>query len=184
PRIISTSSSGTGCPSSHTTVTFNNDWDEPVLQMRAFEARYPGFQQSTTFCQLHLQGVGVDPGWQFAVKNVWTTGHLILSRGATLEYYLTTYFSQNAAYTRTQHVSVSNNVGNSTIDRYAAIHIRVPDGGEIWSPCTDSRGYAGLLNINFRVALLGGVNGTQTGYFGKGTRESVTEEWQYAWRRC
>jgi hypothetical protein len=49
------------------------------------------------------------------------------------------------------------------------------DASKVWSPCTGSDGYTGIMNINFRGALTGD---------GKAQFVADTEQWDLEWRRC
>lgn len=67
-----------------------------------------------------------------------------------------------------------SNSGSGTVDQSVAL---TGSAGteKVWSPCTGSDGYTGILNINFRSALVGD---------GNASFKTSTEEWDLVWRRC
>lgn len=46
---------------------------------------------------------------------------------------------------------------------------------KVWSKCIGGDGNPGMLNVNFRTALIGDGHG----YF-----EVQTENWDFVWRQC
>lgn len=66
------------------------------------------------------------------------------------------------------------NDGSTTINKPVTL---VSSAGEdkVWSPCTGSDGYTGIMNVNFRGRLAGE---------GKAYFEALSESWDLEWRRC
>ncbi|KAL2154547.1 hypothetical protein VTH82DRAFT_3223 [Thermothelomyces myriococcoides] len=165
PKIASIKFSGNGCLKDP---KFSGSFDAPRLTFSNFAAALPGSNQ-TVNCQVHLQTQGSTPGWQVALKSNVVKGHVVLSPGTTLTHYTTVYFSQDAAKTDTFSNSVEN-TGSTTINK--AVTLTGNAGNEkVWSPC----GSPGIMNINFRGALVG----SGEAYF-----EANTEEWDLEWRKC
>ncbi|KAI0176074.1 hypothetical protein GGR52DRAFT_589853 [Hypoxylon sp. FL1284] len=173
PRVASVSYSGSGCPSSAPAVERSGGFDDMSLRMKAFEAT----PAASVNCQAHLLIAGSAQGWQVAVRDVSFRGHLVLDPGASLDYYVTSFWSQDADKTSTVRGTFSNS-GSDRLTQDVTAHGSVPDGQIVYSPCVGSGGDVGLLNVNFRVALQ--ADGAQYGYFGKG----ADENWSYVWRRC
>ncbi|KAI1336292.1 hypothetical protein F5Y15DRAFT_419083 [Xylariaceae sp. FL0016] len=182
PRVSSITYSGSGCPSSSPGVDKLGSWNDLAFRMNGFEAKVPGTATSTENCQVHLQASGCSAGWQVGIKDVYVRGHLALDPGATLDYYVTSFWSQDAANTATIQASLPN-TGTTRLDADVTAHASVPDAEVVWSPCSRSDGYLGILNVNFRAALLT-ADGNQYGYFGKGGDSAPLESWGYVWRRC
>ncbi|OTB03723.1 hypothetical protein M426DRAFT_23457 [Hypoxylon sp. CI-4A] len=183
PRIVSVSYSGSGCPSASPAVDRSGGFEDISLRLNSFEARTSGASvaDSSVNCQAHLSIAGSAAGWQVGVKDVSVKGHLVLDPGARLDYYVTSFWSESAERTVTIKGSLSN-TGTSQLNQDVEAHSTVPDGQVVYSPCTSAGGDVGLLNVNFRVALL--ADGAQYGYFGKDPDTTASESWSYVWRRC
>jgi hypothetical protein len=190
PKITSITFSGNGCQRDP---KFSGSFSDPTLTFYNFAASLPGANQ-TVNCQVHLQASGASAGWQVALKTNVVKGHVVLSPGTTLTHYTTVFFSQDAAKTVSLDLhklllgvaltdsdceqdtisgSISNN-GDKTYNEAVTL-VSKADGSKVWSPCTGSDGYTGIMNINFRGALTGD---------GKAYFEANTEEWDLEWRRC
>ncbi|KAK4098789.1 hypothetical protein N658DRAFT_517764 [Parathielavia hyrcaniae] len=169
PQITSITYSGSGC---HKDPKFSGSFDDPTVTFHHFAASLPGANQ-TVNCQVHLQAKGASPGWQVALKSNKVKGHLVLRPGTTLTYYTTVFFSQDAAKTDTMAGSLSNK-GDKTYNEAVTL-VAKADGTKVWSPCTGSDGYTGIMNINFRSVLAGE---------GRAYFEANTEAWDVEWRRC
>ncbi|RYP12718.1 hypothetical protein DL767_011141 [Monosporascus sp. MG133] len=185
PHISSVSYSGTGCPSSAPGVVRSGGFAEPAFRLGEFEARVPDGAQ-TEHCQVHVQAAGASPGWQLGLESVTVRGHVVLDPGAAVDYYVTSFFSQDADRTVTIKGTIPND-GDGRLDRDVASTTRIPGSNIVWGPCTreGSGGDVGLLNVNFRVALQTG-GGDKYAYFGRGGVDNAlpAESWTYAWRRC
>ncbi|KAI0890209.1 uncharacterized protein GGS22DRAFT_9641 [Annulohypoxylon maeteangense] len=181
PRIVSVSYSGSGCPSASPAVDRTGGFEDIALRMNSFEARTTTAADSSVNCQAHLSIAGSAAGWQVGVKDVYVKGHLVLDPGASLDYYVTSFWSEDAGRTTTIKGSLANN-GGGQLNQDIEARSTVPDGQVVYSPCTGARGDVGLLNVNFRVALQ--AAGTQYGYFGKDPDTTASESWSYVWRRC
>ncbi|KAI1415766.1 hypothetical protein F5Y13DRAFT_206712 [Hypoxylon sp. FL1857] len=181
PRIVSVSYSGSGCPSSAPGVDQTGDFNNIALRMNAFEARTTTIADSSVNCQAHLSIAGSAAGWQVGVKDVSVKGHLILDPGASLDYYVQSFWSEDADKTSTIKGTLSND-GAARLNQDITAHSTIPDGQVAYSPCTGAKGNVGLLNVNFRVALQ--ADGAQYGYFGKDPDTTASESWTYIWRRC
>ncbi|OTA69561.1 hypothetical protein K449DRAFT_447284 [Hypoxylon sp. EC38] len=181
PRIVSVSYSGSGCPSSAPGVEQTGDINGIALRMNVFEARTTTIADSSVNCQAHLSIAGSAAGWQVGVKDVSVKGHLILDPGASLDYYVQSFWSEDADKTSTIKGTLAND-GASRLNQDITAHSTIPDGQVVYSPCTGAKGNVGLLNVNFRVALQ--AAGTQYGYFGKDPDTTASESWTYVWRRC
>ncbi|KAI5922594.1 hypothetical protein F4810DRAFT_720991 [Camillea tinctor] len=179
PRIASVSYSGTGCPSSSPAVDRTGaSWADLAFRMNGFEAAVPGsIESSTANCQVHVQAAGTTAGWQVGLRDVSVRGHAVLDPGAALEYYVTSFWSQDAGNTITIRGTLPN-TGAARLDADVVAHTTITDDQVVWSPCAGADGNLGLLNVNFRVALQ--ADGNQYGFFGK----APTESWGYVWRRC
>ncbi|KAI0117088.1 hypothetical protein F4814DRAFT_439603 [Daldinia grandis] len=181
PRIASVSYSGSGCPSASPAVDRTGGFDDISLRLNSFEARTTSVADSSVNCQAHLSIAGSAAGWQVGVKDVYVRGHLVLDPGASLDYYVTSFWSEDADKTATIRGSLSNS-GTGRVSQDVTAHSTVPDSQVVYSPCTSSKGNVGLLNVNFRVALQ--ADGAQYGYFGKDPDTTASESWSYVWRRC
>ncbi|KAI1079211.1 hypothetical protein F5B20DRAFT_545474 [Whalleya microplaca] len=185
PRIVSVSYSGSGCPSSSPAVErTGSGFNDVGFQLNGFEAQTTPAASpaaSSVNCQVHLQAAGASAGWQVGVAEVVVRGHLVLDPGARLEYYVSSFWSEDAGDTVTIHGTVPNS-GPGRLDTDVTAHTTVPGANVVYSPCTGPDGAVGLLNVNFRVALL--ADGSQYGYFGKGAGAAATESWGYVWRLC
>ncbi|KAI8962167.1 hypothetical protein F5Y11DRAFT_347739 [Daldinia sp. FL1419] len=181
PRIVSVSYSGSGCPSSSPAVDRTGGFDDISLRLNSFEARTTSVADSSVNCQAHLSIAGSAAGWQVGVKDVYVKGHLDLDPGASLDYYVTSFWSEDADRTSTIRGSLANS-GTARVSQDVTAHSTVPDPQVVYSPCTSAKGTVGLLNVNFRVALQ--ADGAQYGYFGKDPDTTASESWSYVWRRC
>ncbi|OTB15647.1 hypothetical protein K445DRAFT_301091 [Daldinia sp. EC12] len=181
PRIVSVSYSGSGCPSSAPAVDRTGGFDDISLRLNSFEARTTSVADSSVNCQAHLSIAGSAAGWQVGVKDVFVKGHLVLDPGASLDYYVTSFWSEDAEKTVTIRGSLGN-TGSGRVSQDVTAHSTVPDNQVVYSPCTGAKGNVGLLNVNFRVALQ--ADGAQYGYFGKDPDTTASESWSYVWRRC
>ncbi|KAK3938734.1 hypothetical protein QBC46DRAFT_264707 [Diplogelasinospora grovesii] len=169
PRITSITYSGNGCPNNPDR---SGDFNGPTFAYRRFVAAYPGTNQ-TVNCEVHIQATGASAGWQVALSDNWIKGHVVLDPGTQLDYWTTSYFSQDAANTGTVQNKIVNN-GASTTDQAVTLHQDCA-ASRVWSLCIGDDGSPGILNVNFRGALSGG---------GKGYFEVFTESWDFDWRRC
>ncbi|RYP11360.1 hypothetical protein DL765_007790 [Monosporascus sp. GIB2] len=184
PHITSVTYSGTGCPSSSPGVVRSGGFAEPAFRLSEFEARAPDGAQ-TVNCQVHVQAAGASPGWQLGLESVTVRGHVVLDPGAAVDYYVTSFFSQDADRTVTVKGTIPND-GNGRLDRDVVSTTRIPGSSIVWGPCTrEGSGDVGMLNVNFRVALQTG-GGSRYAYFGRGGADNAlpAESWTYAWRRC
>ncbi|KAI1207950.1 uncharacterized protein F4807DRAFT_432539 [Annulohypoxylon truncatum] len=184
PRIVSVSYSGSGCPSASPAVDRTGGFDDIALRLNSFEARTSttsAVEESAVNCQAHLSIAGAAEGWQVGVKDVFVRGHLVLDPGAGLDYYVTSFWSEDAGRTTTIKGTVAN-TGAAQLNQDVEARSTVPDGQVVYSPCTGTQGDVGLLNVNFRVALQ--AAGAQYGYFGKDPDTTASESWSYVWRRC
>ncbi|KAI0008575.1 hypothetical protein F4779DRAFT_641533 [Xylariaceae sp. FL0662B] len=186
PRIVSVSYSGSGCPSSSPAVDrTTGSGAVEAFRLNGFKAETtPSASTSSVNCQVHLQLTGASAGWQVGVGDVVVRGRLVLDPGARLEYYVTSFWSEDAGETVTIRGTVPND-GLGRLDSAVTTRATVPPADVVYSPCTAGPdGAVGLLNVNFRVALL--ADGNQYGYFGKDAASAVaaTESWGYVWRRC
>ncbi|KAK4129057.1 hypothetical protein N657DRAFT_639604 [Parathielavia appendiculata] len=169
PQITSITYSGNGCQRDP---KFSGSFNDPTVTFYNFAASLPGANQ-TVNCQVHLQAKGASPGWQVALKSNVIKGHVVLGPGTTLTHYTTVFFSQDAAKLDTVSGSISNN-GEKTYNEGVTL-VAKADASKVWSPCTGSDGYTGIMNINFRGSLTGE---------GKAYFEANTEAWDVEWRRC
>ncbi|KAK7748444.1 hypothetical protein SLS62_008600 [Diatrype stigma] len=180
PQISSVSYSGSGCPSSSPAVVRSGAFADPAFRLNAFEARVPD-GTSTVNCQVHIQAEGASSGWQLGLESVTVHGHLVLDPGASLDWFVTSFFSQDADKTVTVRGSLPNS-GGQRLSQDVASTTHIPAANIVWGPCTSGSGDVGLLNVNFRVALQ--TDGGQYGFFGKDADTAPAESWTYAWRRC
>jgi hypothetical protein len=168
PRITSITYSGNGCAKDP---KFSGNFNDPTVTFNNFAASLPGSQ--TLNCQVHLQANGASPGWQVALKTNVIKGRVYLTPGTSLTHYTTVFFSQDAGRSDTISGTVSNN-GDGTVNEGVTL-VAKADASKVWSPCTGSDGYTGIMNINFRGALTGD---------GKAQFVADTEQWDLEWRRC
>ncbi|KAI3331341.1 hypothetical protein F4824DRAFT_293218 [Ustulina deusta] len=180
PHITSLSYSGNGCPSSSPAVERTGaGFGDIGFRLNGFQASLPGIETSSANCQVHLQATGCSAGWQVGIQSATINGHLVLDPSASVTWYLTSYWSENAAVTNTISGTISN-TGSSRLDQDMT---RSANAGAVaWSPCAAADGFLGILNVNFRVAL--DAPGNQYGYFGKGANMATAESWSYVWRQC
>ncbi|GAW14383.1 hypothetical protein ANO14919_037850 [Xylariales sp. No.14919] len=180
PQITSLSYSGNGCPSSSPAVERTGaGFSDIGFRLNSFEASLPGIENSNTNCQVHLQATGCTSGWQVGIQSATIKGHLVLDPSASITWYLTSYWSENAAVTNTISGTISN-TGSSRLDQDIARSATA--GAVAWSPCARGDGFLGILNVNFRVSL--DAPGKQYGYFGKDSNTATAESWSYVWRQC
>lgn len=99
PRVTSIQYSGSGCPSSAPGVDQLGSWDDLAFRLNNFEVSLPNAVDSTANCQVHLQVSGCSAGWQVGIKDVYVNGHLVLDPGVELDFYVTNFWSQDAAKT-------------------------------------------------------------------------------------
>jgi len=168
PKISSITFSGSGCARDP---KFSGSFNDPTITFSSFAASLPGSQ--TLNCQVHLQATGASPGWQVSLKTNVIKGRVYLTPGTSLTHYTTVFFSQDAARSDTISGTVSND-GDGTVNEGVTL-VAKADASRVWSPCTGSDGYTGIMNINFRGALTGD---------GKAQFVADTEEWDLEWRRC
>ncbi|KAI0817339.1 hypothetical protein GGR55DRAFT_13632 [Xylaria sp. FL0064] len=180
PHITSVTYSGTGCPSSSPGVDRTGaGFSDIGFRLNGFSATLPGIETSNENCQIHVQATGCTAGWQVGIQSATIKGHLVLDPSASVTWYLTSYWSENAAATSTISGTISN-TGSSRLDQDIT---RSADAGAVaWSPCAKADGFLGILNVNFRVAL--DAPGNQYGYFGKDADVATAESWDYVWRQC
>ncbi|KAI1756959.1 hypothetical protein F4782DRAFT_209150 [Xylaria castorea] len=180
PRVTSLTYSGSGCPSSSPGVDRTGaGFGDIGFRMNGFQASLPGIETSNTNCQVHLQASGCSAGWQVGIQSATVMGHLTLDPGASVTWYLTSYWSENAGATSTISGTISN-TGSSRLNEDVS---RSANAGAVaWSPCAKGDGFLGILNVNFRVAL--DAPGNQYGYFGKDADWAAAESWNYVWRQC
>ncbi|KAH6619425.1 hypothetical protein B0J18DRAFT_434069 [Chaetomium sp. MPI-SDFR-AT-0129] len=170
PSITSITYSGTGCTSDP---KLTGGFNDATLSFSAFNTNLPGATTQTANCQVHLEAKGASPGWQVALQTTRVRGHAVLAPGTTLNHYTTVYFSENAGNTDTIQTSFSNS-GDGTVDQLVSL-AGSAGTDKVWSSCTGSDGFTGILNINFRSALVGD---------GTASFKTNTEEWDLVWRRC
>ncbi|KAI0447804.1 hypothetical protein F4803DRAFT_545858 [Xylaria telfairii] len=180
PKITSLTYSGSGCPSSSPGVERTGaGFGDIGFQLNSFQASLPSIETANTNCQVHLQAASAPAGWQVGIQSATVKGHLILDPSASITWYLTSYWSENAGTTSTISGTISN-TGSSRLDTDVS---RSANAGTIaWSDCTSSDGFLGILNVNFRVAL--DAPGKQYGFFGKDSNTAPAESWNYVWRQC
>ncbi|KAH6660732.1 hypothetical protein BKA67DRAFT_530818 [Truncatella angustata] len=181
PHVASIQYSGSGCPSSAPGVDQLGSWNDLAFRLNNYEISLPNAADSTANCEVHLQVTGCSAGWQLGIKEVYVKGHLVLDPGAEVDFYVTTFWSQNAGTTSTVRGTIENS-GATRTDQIATAHASIPNSRIVWSPCSSASGDIGTLNVNFRAALQ--ADGNQYGYFGKGSDTTATESWGYVWRRC
>ncbi|KAI1415447.1 hypothetical protein F5Y13DRAFT_144405 [Hypoxylon sp. FL1857] len=182
PTIKSVSFSGNGCPQDGGKKQISGGWQYFSVTLPDFAASYGGSKPKTVNCQAHMNLEGGEPGWQVALKDIWTKGHLELEPEVKLTQYITTYYSQDAANTGSTVQTVTT-PSNSSLSRDITIHSTIPKESTVWSPCTGSDGNVGLLNVNFRIAFTS-PNTNSYAYFGGGKNSTVSERWNWTWRRC
>ncbi|KAI1130549.1 hypothetical protein F5Y10DRAFT_115335 [Nemania abortiva] len=180
PHITSVTYSGNGCPSSSPGVERTGaGFSDIGFRLNSFSASLPNIETSNTACQVHMQATGCAAGWQVGIQSATVKGHLTLDPGASITWYLTSYWSENAAATNT----ISGTISNSGTARMDEDMSRSANAGDVaWSPCAKGDGFLGILNVNFRVAL--DAPGKQYGYFGKDANTAAAESWNYVWRQC
>ncbi|KAI8963002.1 hypothetical protein F5Y11DRAFT_321073 [Daldinia sp. FL1419] len=182
PTIQSVSFSGNGCPQDGGKKQVSGGWQHFTFTLPDFAATYGGSKPKSVNCQAHMSLAGGEPGWQVALKDVWTRGHVELEPDVKLTQYITTYYSQDAANTISTVQTVTS-PSNSTLARDMTIHASIPKGSAVWSPCSGSKGNVGILNVNFRIAFTSHSSASY-GYFGGGKNSTVSERWGWTWRRC
>ncbi|KAI5862497.1 hypothetical protein GGS23DRAFT_610153 [Durotheca rogersii] len=191
PTIETLSFSGSGCPQDGAgRKLVSGGWQHFAVTLPDFAAAIgggAGVAARSASCQAHARLGAAAPGWQVALRDVWTAGRAELrGPGVRLAQFVTTYFSEDAART----VSASQTVAETAVDGAPAavaedvqVHARIPADSLVWSPCTGPDGYVGLVNVNFRVAFTS-ANKAASGYFGASKNATVSERWGWTWRRC
>ncbi|KAI0530419.1 hypothetical protein GGR58DRAFT_232396 [Xylaria digitata] len=182
PTVVSASFSGSGCPQGTTDASTASVWENFSFDLPNFKAKTgpsSDIADRSVNCQAHLNFGGSATGWQFALKDHWSTGHFETNgAGVTLTQYLTVYFSQDAANTATT-VQTIPSTDNSNVSKDLSLHTSIPEAALIWSPCVGG----GILNVNFRIAFSGATSNV-TAYYGASSNSSVKEQWEWTWRRC
>ncbi|KAK4167109.1 hypothetical protein QBC43DRAFT_204568 [Cladorrhinum sp. PSN259] len=168
-RISSIQYSGNGCLRDP---KVSGGLADPTFTYQNFAASLPGTNQ-TLNCEVHLSFTGTGAGWQVALNQNNVRGHVVLGAGTRLDYFTTVFFSESAAKTSTVRGSITNS-NDGTLDQGVTL-VNNLGGNKVWSQCTGSSGYTGILNVNFRGAL----SGSGRAYF-----EALTENWDLEWRRC
>lgn len=95
PKFSSVQYSGSGCPSSAPGVVRTGAFADPAFRLNGFEAKVPDGTSSVN-CQVHIEASGASAGWQVGLDSVSVRGHLVLDPGATLDWFVTSFFSQDA----------------------------------------------------------------------------------------
>ncbi|ORY65481.1 uncharacterized protein BCR38DRAFT_484898 [Pseudomassariella vexata] len=180
PHATTIQYSGNGCPSSDPAVSKSGSWNDLTFRMNNYEVSLPG-SDSTANCEVHIQAAGCQAGWQVGIKDVYVKGHLVLDPGAVLNFFVTSFWSQDAAKTVTARGTLQN-TGTTRLDQITTAHATIPSTLIVWGPCSDAAGDIGILNVNFRTALV--ADGNQYAYFGKGGDVAATESFGYVWRQC
>ncbi|KAH8163586.1 hypothetical protein CIB48_g4673 [Xylaria polymorpha] len=151
PKVTSLTYSGSGCPSSSPGVERTGaGFGDIGFQLNSFQASLPSIETANTNCQVHMQASSAPAGWQVGIQSATVKGHLVLDPSASVTWYLTSYWSENAGTTSTISGTISN-TGSSRLD--ADVSRSANAGAVAWSDCTTSDGFLGILNVNFRVAL-------------------------------
>ncbi|KAI1467722.1 uncharacterized protein F4812DRAFT_406853 [Daldinia caldariorum] len=182
PTIKSVSFSGSGCPQSGSSKQVSGGWQHFTFTLPDFAASYGGSKPTSVNCQAHMSLTGGEPGWQVALRDVWTQGHVELEPDVKLTQYITAYYSQDAANTISTAQTLTS-PSNSSLARDITTHSGIPKESAVWSPCSGPSGNVGILNVNFRVAFTS-PNSHSYGYFGGGKNSTVREKWGWSWRRC
>jgi hypothetical protein len=178
PSLEAVTYSGTGCPSSAPGVERSGAaFADPHFRLKAFSADTGDVYSTSANCQVHLTASGRTPGWQVGLSAVDFTGHAKLDPGAKLDWFFTSFFSDDAADTVTVRGAVTN-TGSTRLQKDIHEVATIPAADIVWSACGD----VGLLNVNFRIAL--NADGAKYAYFGKDADTVVAEAWKYTWRRC
>ena len=188
-NLTSVSFSGNGCPQS-TRVQFSGDLGAGLqLTVPNFTAVSRGSdfdpRKRTINCQAHLSIGAGDKGWQVSPDLIGYRGFAVLDSADTrVNFFVTSYWSQDAAATDSTQTTISNTDG-----RRLAKLVDTDVRHEVWSPCvTKDGGPVGILNLNFR-AQAASSNATALAYFGPlevlGRPEvEVSQTVTYKWRRC
>ncbi|KAI0399470.1 hypothetical protein F4802DRAFT_35808 [Xylaria palmicola] len=181
PAVLSASFSGNGCPQGTTEASPDLreqfSFNLPSFKVKTGPSSTPA--ERTVNCQAHLNFGGSTAGWQFALKEHWSKGHVEFDgTGVTLMQYLTVYFSQDAANSATTAQSIPS-TDNTTVSKDLSLHTTIPEAALIWSPCNGG----GILNVNFRMAFTGATRNV-TAYYGGSKDSPVSEQWAWTWRQC
>ncbi|KAL8294585.1 hypothetical protein RB597_007783 [Gaeumannomyces tritici] len=187
-NITSISFSGNGCPQgTHMQVTGDLisglQFTVPnftVASRSDFDPR-----KRTANCQAHLNiGVG-EKGWQISPDLIGYRGFSVLdSSGTRVDFYVTSYWSHDAAVTESTKTTISNPDG-----RRLAKFVDTAVRHELWSACAGKNGGSvGLLNINFRASVVS-TDTAALAYFGPlevlGRPEAeVSQTITYKLRQC
>ncbi|POS69416.1 hypothetical protein DHEL01_v212190 [Diaporthe helianthi] len=166
--------SGNGCTQGSNSVTRSGGWVSQSFKFSQFEADTISAGTPTTQnCELHFQGAGLSPGWQVSLAEADVTGKLVLAPDSRVNYYWQVYWSDDAADTLTLQGAIDNAGGNNKIiNNNYTVKANVSD--PLWSQCISGDGNPGILNVNFRVAIVG-----------DGSSFDVdTETLNYKFRRC
>ncbi|KAI0834409.1 hypothetical protein F5Y06DRAFT_289877 [Hypoxylon sp. FL0890] len=170
PVVKAVSFSGNGFPQDGLRKWISGGWRHFAFTLPDFTASYGGSKPRTVNCQAHMNLVGGEPGWQVALKDVWTKGYLELDPEVKLTQFITTYYSQDAANT------VLTSPSNSSLTRDITIRSSIPKESFVWSPCMGLDGYDGLINVNFRLAFTS-TSVNSYGSFGGGKNLSASGKW-------
>ncbi|KAG6362688.1 hypothetical protein INS49_007781 [Diaporthe citri] len=166
--------SGNGCTQGSNSVTRSGGWVSQTYKFSQFEAdTITAGTPTTENCELHFQGAGLSPGWQVSLAEADVTGKLVLAPDAKVNYYWQVYWSDDAADTLALQGTIDNTGGKNKItNNNYTVKANVTDS--LWSQCIGADGNPGILNVNFRVAIVG-----------DGSSFDVdTETLNYKFRKC
>ncbi|KAF2844852.1 hypothetical protein T440DRAFT_502829 [Plenodomus tracheiphilus IPT5] len=164
PHITTLSTSGTGCPSTSSSVHA----DSQVLSDTTSFTFTALAGDSTDNCALHIQSAGGSAGWQVAVREVGYTGDVVLKGDSSLDVITQVFWSERAGETAT----LTSSLPCTGPSLSASVTLRSTTSDLKWSKCTTSDGNPGILNVNFRPVVQG-ESGTYA--FKKGV-------WGLVWR--
>ena len=130
PKFSSVQYSGSGCPSSAPGVVRTGAFADPAFRLNGFEAKVPDGTSSVN-CQVHIEASGASAGWQVGLDSVSVRGHLVLDPGATLDWFVTSFFSQDADRTVSSTFLFSICVLIPPMWHIALVYVAVHDPGAV-----------------------------------------------------
>jgi len=175
--IISSQTSGSGCPQGTVSTTLSTDRHVITFGFDSFQTYIgPGTAPAdhSKNCQIHLD-LHYPGGFQFSVMQATYHGYALMDAGVKGSFISTYFFSQNASATTTTRADISG-----PIDQVYTKIDNVQQASLVWSPC----GTSGIVNANNRITLTS-RNSSASGSL---TDDDATVSFQqillFQWRPC
>jgi len=199
PKVLSLTMSGNGCPSMPSQSNRAN-WNEWVFSLGNFTAHdheSVAARDRNANCQIYISIASGPVGWQVAVKALTVRSSAFLSPGSSLSAtgsaaaFLVSGSDDSVIPRATKTANFTNDRAEDVAGP-VTVRFDFSDGGP-WSDCmddgADDNAVAGVINVNFRVAVRKTISEgrasfglTATG--DSSSKASVVEQLEWTWRRC